>query len=94
MVRLVYVYVPNATASNAMTNMIAAADENSFTVGVGVAVVGSVTVLLVGMNIGCMASAWFMVVVSVVSVDVVPPTPPTTTQQSSLKPEPGVAVKL
>lgn len=89
-----YVYVPNATASNAMTNMIAAADENSFTVGVGVAAVGSVTELLVGMNIGCTARAWFMVVESVVSVDIVPPTPPSTIQHSNLKPVPGAAVKV
>lgn len=45
-----YVYVPNADVANIATMMIAVADENSFTVGVGV---GSVTVLLVGMNIAC-----------------------------------------
>ena|SRR5208283_3629216 len=96
LLRLVYVYVPKATATSAMANMITVADENSFivVVGVGVGAPGSVTLLLVGMNTGCMARDWVMVVESVVSVDVVPPTEPTTSQHSSLKPEPGVAVKV
>ena len=90
-----YTYVPNATATNAMANMIIVADENSFIVVVGVGVApDSVTVLLVGMNTGCMAVAAVIVVVSVVSVEVVPAIPDTTTQQSSLKPDPGVAVKV
>jgi len=63
-------------------------------VGVGVAEPGSVTVLLVGMNTGCIAVAAVIVVVSVVSVEVVPAIPDTTIQQSSLKPDPGVAVKV
>ena len=87
-----YAYVPKVTATNAIAKMITVADENSFIVGVGA--VGSVTVLLVGMNIACMAVDWVTVYVSVVSVEVVPPTFPTITQHRNLKPVSAVAVKV
>lgn len=53
---LVYVYVPKATATSITDAMIAVADENSFTVVVGVGLVdGNVTLLPVGMKYACSA---------------------------------------
>ena len=53
-----YVYVPNATATSAITMASVVAVENSLTFGVGVGVVtaGSVIPLLVGTKSACMAT--------------------------------------
>ena len=89
------VYVPNATMTNTAAMMIAVADENSFTVGVGVGlVVGSVTVLLVGMNNACTAADSETVYESGLVVETVPPFAPTINQHSNLKSVPAVAVKV
>ncbi len=87
---LVYTNVPNATATNATIKATTAADENSL-------IVGTPTVLLVGMN-----SAWIptlsdlIVMLGLVAVYilyvVVEPTVVAVSQYRSSKPVPGTAV--